>query len=106
MKEVTSKSILVGKRAYFYLHREMRKQRGCKPLTKDAETRIWNRHHKIGNKVQLTGDSMGGGDGTYDGHWTDWSIDTLKKMLDEKNYSYTDGPDVISINLSARDVGI
>ena len=92
-------SILVGKDAYFFLNREERKQRGCKPLTEQQEDRIWNRVSKDGAKTMLDKDSLGGGDGTYYGRWWSWSLETLKAMLDEGGFGYEDGPEIEYMNI-------
>lgn len=100
MREFTSKSIFIGKEAHFYLDRESRKQRGCKPITGEAEERIWNRIPKVDGLRQVTDDSYGGGDGTYYGRWTRWSVEDVKKMLDEAGFSYAEGPEVEYISIS------
>ena len=102
MKERVSKSIWIEKDAYMYLDRESRKQRGCKKMSAEAEERLWNRVCRHGelDKVQATDNSFGGGDGTYDGRWWLWSVDTLMKMLDEAGLPYDEGKEVKYISLS------
>ena len=96
-----SKSIYVGKESYTYLNRISREQRGCKPLSQEAEDRHWNRltGHGAKSTWQLDDNSMGGGDGTYWGKWWSWSVETLKKMLDEAGLPYTEGPEVEYMNI-------
>ena len=99
----TSKTLWVGKGAYFFLNGESRKQRGCKPLTEDQKSKIWERiknsyRYKNG-MVRIDDNSFGGGDGTYYGKWTSWSIDTISKMLDDKGYKYRNGKQIEYINV-------
>lgn len=92
MKQET---ILIGRDAYIYLDRESRKQRGCNALTIDQYLRRWNRASKDANGLHVTYNfSFGGGDGTYDGKWWDWSVNTLKEMLDKAGYSWEQGPSI------------
>lgn len=100
MSEHATTTILVGKTAYFYLARESRKQRGCKPLSKESENKVWDRIEKKNGKAVLSDLSLGGGDGTYDGKWWPWSVDTLKKMLDKGGYKYKEGKEFKYINVT------
>lgn len=91
MKQIKRKTDIIGvdKEAYQYLNRISRTQRGCKPLNEQQEERIWNR--SIKNKdgvVELDNNSLGGGDGTYNGKWWTWSVDTLRKMLSDGGFSW------------------
>lgn len=101
MDEMTSKTIYIGREAYMFLDRESRRQRGCKPLSEDEERWMWEKITRFGkrNEYQATDDSFGGGDGTYRGKWWGWSVDTLKKMLDENKLPYRDGEEVRYVNL-------
>ena len=97
MKEITVKTIWISKDAYFHLKRIMRQQRGCRPLSVEFEERVWSRipnFRKRGELVQVHDSEFGGGDGTYYGRWCDWSVDTLKRMLDESGFAYEDGETV------------
>lgn len=88
----TSRTILVGRESYMYLHRIMQEQRGLRPLTPEQEDRLWNRQRLNADGLRsCSNNSLGGGDGTYDGRWWDWSVETLKKMLDEADLPYVDG---------------
>ena len=90
-----SKTIWIGKKAYFYLDAEERKQRGCKPLTKEQTNSHWKRiknspRFKNG-QYRVENGSFGGGDGTYNGRWWEWSVDTVCTMLDEGGFKYRVG---------------
>lgn len=91
MRVMKSEIIGVQKEAYFYLNRISRLQRGCKPLSTEQEDRMWNRCYKNrdGLKV-LDNNSIGGGDGTYNGIWTTWNVALLRQMLEEGGYSWTE----------------
>lgn len=96
----TSQTILVGKESYLYLDRISREQRGCKPLTPDQEDRLWSKCRLNADGLRSCNNySLGGGDGTYHGRWWSWSVDTLKKMLDEANLPYEDGEPIEYINV-------
>lgn len=98
IKVHVSKSIWIGENAYMYLNRIQRQQRGCKPLTEKSEKRLWGRINKWDDKYQVTDNSFGGGDGTYNGKWWAWDIKTVKAMLDDAGFTYDDGEDVEYIN--------
>jgi len=100
-REKVSQTIKVDRNGYFYLRRIERKERGCKPLTEEAEERIWQMITKHGElqEVELDNDSMGGGDGTYWGQWWPWSVQTLKEMLDAAGIRYTDGKEKRTISI-------
>ena len=79
----------VTKEAYFYLNRISRQQRGCKPLTEVQEDKMWKRCYKNKDGLKVLDDnSIGGGDGTYDGRWTTWNVNTLRQMLTEGGFTY------------------
>lgn len=100
-KEKTSKTIYVGKEAYFYLNGIMREQRGRKPLSEEAMEKMWNRLNKNEKGLREVYDgSFGGGDGTYNGRWWSWSVDTIKEMLDEKGFAYEEGGELKYIAIS------
>lgn len=99
LKERTSKTILVSKVAYLYLDRISRIQRGCRRLTTEQEEKLWKRIPKAKGKAQLYDESMGGGDGTYNGKWWTWNVETLKRMLDDAGFKYQDGEDLHYFNL-------
>ena len=96
-----TKTILVGKDAYFYLKNEQKKQRGCKPIYDDEKNnRFWEKQvTKFDGEARLGDDSFGGGDGTYDGRWWSWTVETLKAMLDKAGYSYEDGDEIEYLNV-------
>lgn len=91
----TSPTIWVDRDAYFYLNRISREQRGCKPLSEELEYKIWQRLTFYGktDKYQLDNESMGGGDGTYNGRWWSWSVETLRNLLDDAGFKYEIGED-------------
>lgn len=93
MNQCVRKSEVIGvsKEAYFYLNRISRAQRGCKPLSTDTEKKIWRRccKNKDGLK-ELYNDSMGGGDGTYNGKWWSWDVDMLRQMLNEGGFTWVE----------------
>ena len=98
MVEKVSKSIIIDKAAYMFLDAESRRQRGGKPLTPAQADRLWERvtlvkNHPGAEKVAVTDLSFGGGDGTYEGRWWAWSVETLKKMLTEAGYQFEAGKD-------------
>lgn len=95
MNQRKTKTIIVDREAYFFLDRKQRQERGGRPLTTEAEDRFWERfvQKDKNNLVELTDLSFGGGDGTHDGKWWPWNVDTLKKMLSEAGLSFKEGPD-------------
>lgn len=99
--ERISRSIWIGKEAYFFLNRECRKQRGCRPLTEEQEKKFWKRLEiavSVKNgKYQVTDNSFGGGDGTYNGRWWPWSVDDIERMLNQAGFEYEEGEEVIYI---------
>ena len=88
---IRSDTIAVEKEAYFYLKRIGREQRGCAPMTQEAEEKLWRRmpKNKDGLKV-LDNDSLGGGDGTYDGKWWSWDVSTLREMLKDGGFEWVE----------------
>lgn len=98
-----SRTLWIGKKAYFFLRREERKQRGCKPLTEKQEENVWRKIKASPNfrngQYQIDNDSFGGGDGTYEGKWWAWSVDYIMKMLDDNGLSYRKGHVVEYIDL-------
>ena len=97
MKTYKKQTIWVSKEAYFYLNRIESEQRGCKPMTARQEEKYWNRIPDIKkreNLIQLDDNSLGGGDGTYNGRWWSWNVDTLKTMLDKAGFEYEDGKEI------------
>lgn len=102
MKEQVSETIWITRDAYMYLNRESRKQRGCKELTHEGEDRLWkrlSRYNVKNDKIRVDDMTLGGGDGTYDGKWCMWKVQTIKKMLDGAGFSYEDGEPVRYINI-------
>ena len=92
LKEKTSNTIWIDKSAYMYLENESRRQRGCKPV-RDVD-RMWKRvamTWKNSDKARVSDLTFGGGDGTYDGEWTSWSVKEVKRMLNENGFTYEDG---------------
>lgn len=88
-KPKTSDVIAVNKEAYLYLNRIGRAQRGCKPLDQDHEESLWKRM-RLNNKglKELDNESLGGGDGTYNGRWWSWDVPTLRQMLIEGGFTW------------------
>ena len=91
--ERITESILIGKEAYFFLRNKQRVQRGRKPLSKECEDNLWERviHYRKDGKCPVTDYSFGGGDGTYEGKWTSWTVKMVKQMLDRAGLEYEDG---------------
>ena len=90
----TLNRIAVNKEAFLYLDSLMRKERGCKPLNDQAKDMFWKRVMQCsasrtpeGLKI-LDDESMGGGDGTYYGKWTNWTCEDLKKLLAEAGHEW------------------
>ncbi len=100
MREHTSQTILINREAHEYLAELQRVQRGGKPLTPEAKDRQWNRirKYKDTDMRQVDDNTYGGGDGTYNGRWWSWSVDTIKKMLDEAGLDYEAAEDVTWID--------
>ena len=103
MKVKHSRTIWVGKKAYFFLNRESRKQRGCKPLSKEQEEKLWRKIKNLSKfkngQYQIDDDSFGGGDGTYNGKWWDWSLDDIIGMLERNGFKYRAGKKVECIEI-------
>lgn len=89
MRERTLKTIWIGKDAYFFLYNAQRKTAGCEPFTEPQKDRIWSLKSSPDDMVQVS-------DETFcvplpTGWWTEWSTETLKKMLSEAGFEYKDG---------------
>ena len=95
---MTSETIYVSKEAYKALNDISRKQRGCKALTSEQYEKMFARMSGepcIKNDlIRLDDLSMGGGDGTYFGKWTRWSVADLKKMLSELGFEWKQGEEL------------
>ena len=92
-----SETIYVTKEAYIALSEKSRIQRGCKPLTLEQYEKRFKKMPACRIKnglIRLDDNSMGGGDGTYNGKWTTWSVDDLKKMLSEMGHTWERGEDI------------
>ena len=87
-------TILVDKDTYFFLNDESRRQRGCSPLDEKQKDKMWKRMYKYKEKKLIDNDTLGGGDGTYNGHWWSWSLETIKDMLNEAGLEYENGPEI------------
>ena len=90
-------SIFISREAYFKLIAIGREQRGLNPLSEKQQESLWNKisdSWKKGDMIRVDKDSLGGGDGTYDGKWTSWDVPTLKKMVEEMGYSWEQGEDI------------
>ena len=94
------KSIRVPLESWLYLQNECKKQRcGGEISTRFIEmlTKEYNRYDKNGH-VLVDGDlggAIGNPENSYEeGRWTSWSIEQMKKMLDEKALPYQDGEEV------------
>lgn len=90
-KVVISEVIGVNKEAYIYLAKIQRKQRGCTELNEDRYNKIWDRLNKNAEGLrELDNDSMGGGDGTYNGKWWSWSVETIRGMLRDGGFEWVE----------------
>lgn len=101
MKEHISDTILIGKQAHIYLSVIMSSQRGCKPLSNEKYDLQWSRitKYKDTDKRLVDDYTYGGGDGTYNGRWWGWSVDTVKSMLVKAGYDYDDCDSIKFINV-------
>lgn len=100
-KSKTSEVIGVTKEAYLYLNRIGRQQRGCKPLDQDHEDRLWKRMRLNSEGLkELDDETMGGGDGTYNGRWWSWDVPTLRQMLTEGGFTWKECGSHEYINVS------
>lgn len=94
MKQET---IYIPKEAYFKLRNRQRVERGGEPLDDEILERSWARmpdSRKDGDMIRVDGDSLGGGDGTYNGKWTSWDVPTLKRMVEEMGYTWKQGEEI------------
>lgn len=92
-----AETIYIPKEAYFKLRNRSRVERGGKPLTDEQLERSWSRipaSRKEGDLINVDGDSLGGGDGTYNGKWTSWDVPTLKRMVEEMGYTWKQGKEI------------
>lgn len=93
-----SETIYVSKETYKALKDMSSKQRGCKALTPEQYEKMFARMSGTpsmkNDLIRLDDNSMGGGDGTYTGRWTRWSVEDLKKMLTEMGYTWEPGEDI------------
>ena len=106
------KAIRVELEGYIYLQDQSSIQRSGRVHSESWRERIKQHYEwhdqKHGGHLLMDGD-LGGAVGkperSYEeGRWTSWSVDQMKKMLDEKGYKYIDVEDVDVI--SARGLGI
>ena len=95
---MTSKTIYVSKEAYKALKDMSSKQRGCKALTPEQYEKMFARMSGTpsmkNDLIRLDDNSMGGGDGTYFGKWTRWSVADIKKMLSELGFEWEPGEEL------------
>ncbi len=83
--------IAVSRDAFIWLEQLSRKQRGCKPLNQEQIERVCDRKKKTPEgKIILDDESLGGGDGTYYGKWTNWDCADLKRMLKDNGFQWDD----------------
>lgn len=90
-------TIYIPKEAYFKLRNRQRVERGGEPLNDEALERSWSRipaSRKRGDFIRVDKDSLGGGDGTYNGKWTSWDVPTLKGMVEEMGYTWEQGEEI------------
>lgn len=98
MKVKTSHTIWIGENAYLFLSEEERKQRGCKPRSNLQKEKVWERVKKSprcrNGQYNVSNNSFGGGDGTYNGRWCSWSVEDIIKMLDKNGFEYRNGEEI------------
>lgn len=100
------KTIKVPLESWIYLQDLGHQQRVGGHLSDKARERLTNLMLKPYNKdghTLMDGD-LGGAVGDpnnswEEGRWTSWSVDTMKKILDNANLPYTDGEDIECIEL-------
>lgn len=98
-----AKSIKVNWESWFYLHQEEHKQRSetGKPISEKTVEKLkrnfYNFADKNGMKTILSGDFGGciGNpiNGWEERRWTSWTLDEMKKMLDEKGLKWEESED-------------
>lgn len=85
-------TILVNKKAYRYLLDKQCRERGVELFTNSRFDKRWNSHlFNYDGWRQIASGDMGGGDGTYLGKWTSWSVDDLKRILSEAGLGWREG---------------
>lgn len=99
-------SILVPVESWMYLKERQYRERTGKELSeksREVSLRDFNRFNKNGMKQLLDGD-CGGCNGPVENafeerRWTSWSANDMKRILDEANLPYEDGPVTDCIDL-------
>lgn len=85
----TTEVIAVDKAAYRFLNDESRRQRGCKRLSNDDFNKFWDLMRKDSEGLRELDDySLGGGDGTYCGKWTIWTVKDLRELLSNAGFTW------------------
>lgn len=90
MRIIKSEVIGVTRDAWEYLGSISREQRGCEPLTQEQKDRMWERTYKVNDLRPIDDNTIGGGDGTYNGRWWTWDVATIKKMLTDAGFTWVD----------------
>lgn len=91
---------------WLYLQDQSSLQRGGRIHSESWRERMKKHYEwhdkKYGGHMLMDGDlggAIGKPENSYEeGRWTSWSLDQMKKMLDEKGYKYIDIEDVDVIN--------
>lgn len=106
MKERKSKTIRVPLESWIFLKEKMRNERIGDHLSEKALDHLKKEMEKPYNKnghVLMDGDlggAVGNPENSYEeGRWTNWSVEDMKKMLDEANLPYEEGEEVSYISV-------
>lgn len=93
MRQWVHKSDVIGvnKEAYIYLQNIQRVQRGCQPWTPEQQDKMWRRCYKTKDGLkEIDDESLGGGDGTRNGRWWSWDVETIRGMLKDAGYNWVE----------------
>ena len=89
------KAIRLTLESYLYLQNEGHKQRSGNDYSEATIEKLTKNYYRYKNGITIASGWLGGAIGNpensyEEGRWTDWSVDDMKKMLDEKGLPYED----------------
>lgn len=93
MKSIKEKAIRLNLESYLYLQNEGHRQRIGNDYSDAAIERLKKNYYRYKNGIVIgngwLGGAIGNPENSYEeGRWIDWSVEDMKKMLDEKGLKY------------------
>ena len=95
MKNIKKKAIRLTLESYLYLQNEGHRQRIGSDYGDATIEKLTKNYYSYKNGITIASGWLGGAIGNpensyEEGRWTDWSVEDMKKMLDEKGLTYED----------------